>query len=131
MAHLGVPSAVPCVEAHPTTPSCLHAWLGVDVGPRAAPAQQQLWDTTVLKQWAAGVATPSLHRARTGIAGLHDIGTGFIWRVLNESLKVWLAHTRAGADLIKGPQGTTAWALRELQLHPLVEQQGVPREALN
>ena len=42
------------------------------------------------------------------------MGTEFIQQVLNESLKVWLAHAKARTILIKahsGPQGTMAWTL--------------------
>ena len=30
-----------------------------------------------------------------GLAGPHDMGTEFIRQVLSQSLKIWLAHTRA------------------------------------
>ena len=100
------------------TPQCLHTWLSTYAGPRASQVQGQLWDSAVLEQWLAAIATPSLQVARVGLAGLHHIGTEFIRQVLSESKKVWLVHGRVRDGLIKacsGPRGTMAWALRELQ----------------
>ena len=59
----------------------LHTWLEAHLGLRAALVQRQLWDSTVLEQWAAAIATPSLHRAHMGIDGPHDLGTEFIRQI--------------------------------------------------
>ena len=64
------------------------------VGPWAVLVWRQRWDSAVPEQWAVAIATPSLHRAHMGTARLHK-GTEFIRQVLNESLKVWLAHAWA------------------------------------
>ena len=82
--------------------------------------QSQLLDSTVLEQWLAAIAPPSLQMAHMGPAGPHDMGMEFIRHVLLESQKVWLAHARARDSLVKaraGPGGTMVWALKELQLH--------------
>ena len=80
--------------------------------------QSQLWDSAVLKQWSSAIATPSLWAAHMGLEGPHGgMGVEFIWQMLSESQKVWLAHARAQEGLIKarsGLEGTMAWALREL-----------------
>ena len=78
------------------------------------PMQSKLWDPTVLEQWSAAIATPSLRLAYMGMAGPHDMGTECIQQVLLESQKVWLAQARAREGLIKsrlGPGGTMVWAL--------------------
>ena len=49
----------------------------------------------------------------------------YIQHVLNDSQKAWLAHTRACAALINvraGPEGTKAWALRDLPMHQQADQ---------
>ena len=87
----------------------LHMSLSTYVGARVSHVQSEFWDSAVLKQWSAAIATPSLRAAHMGLAGPRDVGTEFIWQVLTESQKVWLAHARAQDSLIKaqpGPGGT-------------------------
>ena len=82
--------------------------------------QGQLWDSVVLEQWSAAIATPSMRAVHMGLAGLQDRGTEFIGQVLWGSQRVWLAHAKARDGLIKaraGPRGMMVWALQELQLH--------------
>ena len=123
---------------HPSSPLsasllCGHGGMSTHVGPRASQVRSQLWGPMVLKQWSAAVAT--VHADGTyGAGGMYDLGTDFIQQVLLESQRVWLAHATAQDGLIKartGPGGTMAWVLRELQLHPQAEWQGVPQAALN
>ena len=75
------------VQSHIWKPAWqrLRAWL--HVGPRVALVRRRMWDSTILEQWVAAIATPNLCKAHMGIVRLHDEGTGFI-RSLNESLKV-------------------------------------------
>ena len=71
--------------------------------------QRQLWDSAILQQWAAVIATESLEAAHMGRAAPHDMGTELIRQVPNESYN---AHTRARTGLIKAravPRGTMAW----------------------
>ena len=112
----------------------LYTWLTTYVGPQASQVRGQLWDPTILQQWSAAIATPSLQAAHIGMAGPHDIGTEYIRHMLSESQVVWLSHAKAWEGLIKarvGPGGTMAWALRELQLHQQAERQGVPRATMD
>ena len=78
--HPGYCHVVTAPSAHHTTPprQCLRQWLDAHVGPQPAPVQQQLWDSALLKQWAAAIATPSLLMACMGLAKGHDMGTEFI-----------------------------------------------------
>ena len=62
----------------------LHTWLSTYVGPQASQVQGQLWDPAVLEQWSAAITTPSMCAVHMGPAGLHDMGTEFIWQVLAE-----------------------------------------------
>ena len=64
-------------------------------------------------------------------SGPHTVGTEFVRHVIEESIKVWYAHAKARATLLKarlGPNITMAWALQELHLHRQAELEGVPRE---
>ena len=81
------------VQSHEWRPSQqrLHMWLTTCVGPRALQVQGQLWDSTVLEQWLAAIATPSLQAAHMGLAS-HDIRMEFIRQLLSQ--KVWLATPR-------------------------------------
>ena len=88
----------------PTNGARLHTWLTTYVGPRASQIQGQLWDPAVLEQWAAAIAAPSLRMAHIGQAGLHDIKTEFIQKVVKESQRVWLLHAKAREGLIKAPR---------------------------
>ena len=50
-----------------------------------------------------------------------------------ESIRVWHAHAKGCATLLKarlGPGSTMAWVLQELRLHQQVEREGVQRELL-
>ena len=111
----------------------LAAWLDQKVGPRAAPVRHQLWEPTVLEQWAAALRTPSMQLAHLECTGPHSLGTEFPRHVVEESIRIWYAHAKARATLLKarlGPGSTMAWALQELRLHQQAEREGVQRELL-
>ena len=58
------------------------------------------------------------------------LGTEFIRHVIEESIRVWYAHAKACATLLKarlGPGSTMAWVLQELCLHKQAEREGVQR----
>ena len=77
--------------------------------------------------------TPSIQRAHMECSGPHTPGTDFICHVIEESIKVWYAHAKARATLLKarlGPSSTMAWVLQELRLHQHSEREGVQREIL-
>ena len=98
----------------------LAAWLDRKMGERAAPVRHQPWEPAVLEQWAAALRTPSMQRAHFACTGPHRLGTEFIRQVVEESIRVWYAHAKARATLLKarlGPGSTMAWALQELRLH--------------
>ena len=109
----------------------LAEWLDHKVGTPAAPVRHQLWEPAVLEQWAAALRTPSMQRAH--MEGPHALGTEFIRHVIEESIRVWYAHAKARATLLKarlGPGSTMAWVLQELHLHQQAEREGVQRELL-
>ena len=111
----------------------LAAWLDQKVGPRAAPVRHQLWEPTVLEQWAAALRTPSMQLAHLECTGPHSLGMEFLRHVVEESIRIWYAHAKARATLLKarlGPGSTMAWALQELRLHQQAEREGVQRELL-
>ena len=111
----------------------LAAWLDQKVGPRAAPVRHQLWEPTVLEQWAAALRTPSMQLAHLECTRPHSLGTEFLRHVVEESIRIWYAHAKARATLLKarlGPGSTMAWALQELRLHQQAEREGVQRELL-
>ena len=61
------------------------------------------------------------------------LGTEFLRHVVEESIRIWYAHAKARATLLKarlGPGSTMAWALQELRLHQQAEREGVQRELL-
>ena len=63
----------------------------------------------------------------------HTLGTEFIRGVIEESIRVWYAHAKARAPLLKarlGPSSTMAWVLQELRLHQRAERERVQRELL-
>ena len=65
--------------------------------------------------------------------GPHALGTEFIRHVIEESIRVWYAHAKACATLLKarlGPGSTMAWALQELRLHQQAEREEVRWELL-
>ena len=65
--------------------------------------------------------------------GPHRLGTEFLHHVIEESIRVWYAHAKARATLLKarlGPGSTMAWALHELRLHQQAEREGVQWELL-
>ena len=110
--HLWVGSAQP----HEWGPARrrLAAWLDQKVGPRAAPVRHQLWESAVLEQWAAALRTPSMQLAHLECTGPHALGTEFLRHVIEESIRVWYAHAKARATLLKarlGPGSTMAWAV--------------------
>ena len=90
------------------------------MGKRAASVRRQLWEPTVLEQWAAALHTPSMQRAHMECSGPHTLGTEFICNVIEESIRVWYAHAKARATLLNarlGSNSTMAWVLQELHLH--------------
>ena len=111
----------------------LAEWLDQKVGKRAASVRHQLWEPAVLEQWAAALRTSSMQRAHMECSGPHTLGTEFIRHVIEESIRVWYAHAKARATLLKarlGPSSTMAWVLQELCLHQQAEREGVQRELL-
>ena len=129
--HLWVCSA----QAHEWGPARrrLAAWLDRNMGDRAAPVRHQLWEPAVLQQWAAALRTPSMLRAPLECTGPLTLGNEFIRQVVEESIRVWYAHAKARATLLKArlsPGSTMAWALQEQRLHQQAEKEGVQRELL-
>ena len=109
----------------------LTEWLDQKVGKRAASVRHQLWEPAVMEQWAAALRTPSIQRAHVECSGPHTLGTEFIRTVIEESTRVWYAHAKAHATLLKarlGPGSTMAWVSQELHLHQQAEREGVPRK---
>ena len=89
----------------------LAAWLDQKVGPRAALVRHQLWEPTVLEQWAAALRTPSMQLAHLEYTGPHSLGTEFLRHVVEESIRIWYAHAKVRATLLKarlGPGSTMA-----------------------
>ena len=102
----------------------LSAWLDRSVGRRAVSVCNQLWEPAVVEQWAAAMRTPSMQQAHMDCSGPHTLGTEFVRHVIEESIRVWYAHAKARATLLKarlGPKSTMAWVLQELHLHEQVE----------
>ena len=63
----------------------------------------------------------------------HALGTEYIRHVIEESIRVWYTHAKAGAMLLKirlGQGSTMAWVLQELRLHQQAEREGVQWELL-
>ena len=95
--------------------------------------RNQLWEPAVLEQWAAALRTPSIQRAHMECSGPHTLGTEFIRHVIKEPIRVWYAHAKARATLLKarlGPNSTMAWMLQEVRLHQQPEREGVQWELL-
>ena len=86
------------------------------------------WDSAVLKQWVASIATPSLHAAHMGLAGLHNMGTEFIWQMLNEGLAGPCQGARWHHQGLSRAHRNEGGVLQELQLYLQAERQGVPGE---
>ena len=85
-----------------------------------------------MEQWVA-LCTTSMQRAHMECSRPHTLGTEFIRNVIEESIRVWYAHTKVRATLLKarlGPSSTMAWVLQELRLHQQAEREGVQRELL-
>ena len=77
--------------------------------------------------------TPSMQGAHMECSGPHTLGTEFIRHVGDESIRVYYAHAKVRATLLKarlGPGSTMAWVLQELRLHRQAEREGVQRELL-
>ena len=81
--------------------------------------RHQLWEPAILEQWAAALRTPFMQRAHMECSGPHTLGTEFI-HVIEESIRVWYAHAKARAMLLK----LMAWVLQELHLHQQAEREG-------
>ena len=81
-----------------------------------------------------GSPADPLHAAGPpGVYGPHLLGTEILRHVVEESIRIWYAHAKARATLLKarlGPGSTMAWALQELRLHQQAEREGVQRELL-
>ena len=72
--------------------------------------------------------------AHMDCSGPHTLRTEFVCNVIEESIRVWYAHAKARAMLLKAqlyPNSTMAWVLQELRLHQQAEREGVPRELLS
>ena len=123
------------VLSHEWAPARLRLaeWLDQQVGRRAVSVRNQLWEPAVLEQWAAALQTPCMQRAHMECSGRHMLGTEFIRHVIEESIRVWYAHAKAHATLLKarlGPNSTMACVLQQLHLHQHAEREGVQREFL-
>ena len=89
--------------------------------------RNQLWEPAVLEQWAAVLRTPSMQQAHVECSGPHTLGTEFLRQIIEDSIRVWCAHTKARATLLKarlGTNSTMAWVLQELRLHQQAEREG-------
>ena len=75
------------------------------VGKRAVSVRHQLWEPAVMEQWAGALRTPSMQRAHMECFGPHTLGTEFIRNVIEESIRVWYAHAKARATLLKARLG--------------------------
>ena len=61
-----------------------------------------------------------MQRADMECSGPHTLGTEVIRHIIEESIRVWYAHAKVRATLLKarlGPNSTMAWMLQELHLH--------------
>ena len=86
-----------------------------------------------MEQWAAAVLTPSMQQVHMDSSMPRTLGTKFVRHIIEESIRVWYAHTKAHATTLKarlGLNSTMAWVLQELRLHQHSERDGVPRELL-
>ena len=95
--------------------------------------RNQLWEPAVLEQWAATLRTPSIQWAHMECSGPHTPGTEFLRHVEEESIRVWYAHAKARATLLKARLGlnrTMAWVLQELRVHQQAEREEIQRELL-
>ena len=90
--------------------------------------RNQLREPAVLEQWAAALRTPSVQWVYMECSGPHTLGTKFMRHVIEESIRVWHAHAKARATLLKarmGPNSTMAWVPQELRQHQQAEREGV------
>ena len=95
--------------------------------------RHQLWEPAALEQWPAALRTNSMQRAHLECAGPNALSTKFICHVVEESIRVWYAHAKASATLLKAglSRGSTmAWALQELRLNKQAEREEVQLELL-
>ena len=93
----------------------------------------ELWEPAAPKQWGAVLCTPSMQRGHTECRGPHTLGTEFSCHIIEESIRVWYTHTKAGATLLKarlGPRSTMAWVLQQLSLQQQAELEVMWRELL-
>ena len=98
----------------------LAEWLDQKVGSRAVLVRYQLWEPAALGQWAATLRKPFMQRAHMECYGPHTLANEFISHVIEESIRVWHAHAKVRATLLKarlGPNSTMAWVLQELHVH--------------
>ena len=95
--------------------------------------RNQLWEPAIVEQSEVALRTPSMQQAHMECSRPHTPGTEFMRHVIEESIRVSYAYTKARATLLKarlGPNNTMAWVLQELRLHQQAEWEGVPRELL-
>ena len=77
--------------------------------------------------------TPPCKRAHMECSGPHALGIEFTRHIIEESIRVWYAHAKARATLLKarlGPNSTMVWVLQELHVHQQAEREGVQWELL-
>ena len=75
------------------------------VGKRATSMRHRLWKPIVLELWAAALRTSSMKRAHMECSRPQTLGTEFIRHVIEDSIRVWYAHARALASLLKARLG--------------------------
>ena len=95
-------------------------WLDQKVRPRGAPVCHRLWEPAILEQRAAALRTRSMQGAHMESSWPHTLGMEFVRHVIEESIRVWYAHAKARATLLKarmGPGSPMAWVLQEQRLH--------------
>ena len=86
----------------------LAGWLKQKVGQRARSVCHQLWEPAAMEQWEAALQTASIKRAHMECSGPHALGIDFIRNVIEESTRVWYAHGKARATLVKACLGIAA-----------------------
>ena len=58
-----------------------------------------------MEQWAAALRTPSMQRVDMECLGPQEPGTEFTRNVIEQSIRVWYAHAKARATLLKARPG--------------------------
>ena len=118
----------PCLGARPPTAfGMARPKAGQAGGPSAPPA------VGAGSPRAAALRNPSMQLAHLECTGPNVLGTQFIRNVVEESIRVWYAHAKARAKLLKARPGqgsTMASALQEMRLHQQTGRGGVQRKLL-